>query len=351
MFKIKVLRREEIENILDVRNVIQGVEEAYISKARNEAEVFPMIFHEFESGNGDMDIKAGYLKGANLYGFKQVSWFGENPEKGLPALLGSMMIFEGNTGRPLGLLDASYITSIRTGAAGAIGIKYLARKNSKNLLMIGTGNQALFQLAASLSVLSEIKTVSVFNPRSPERAEKFVETIKDTLNRDFLKKFKENSEDYREIKRRYAVDFQTVNNIEKAAKEADIIITATPSKEPMIKKDWIKVGTHINCIGSDMEGKQEIDEEIFGLARVFVDDLNQSIRVGETETAIKREVIHKEDIIGEIGDLIEGKINGRLTDEDVTIFDTSGLAIQDLITAKYALDNAEKKGLGAEVEV
>ncbi len=351
MFKIKVLRREDIESILDIRSVIQGVEEAYVSKARNEADVFPMIFHEFDSGKADMDIKAGHLKGANLYGFKQVSWFGENPEKGLPALLGSMMLFEGDTGRPLGLLDASYITSIRTGAAGAIGIKYLARKNSKNLLMIGTGNQAIYQLAATLSVLSEIKTVSVYNPRSPEKAEKFVETVKDTLNNDFLAKFDENREAYQEIKKRYDVEFQAVDNIEKATNKADVIITATPSKKPMIQKEWIKKGVHINCIGSDMEGKQEIDEEIFGIARVFVDDINQSIRVGETETAIKKEVIRREDIIGEIGNLIEGKISGRLTDEDVTIFDTSGLAIQDLITAKYALDLAEKKGLGAEVEI
>lgn len=351
MFKIKVLRREDIENILDIKSVIQGVEEAYVSKARNEADVFPMIFHEFDSGKADMDIKAGHLKGANLYGFKQVSWFGENPEKGLPALLGSMMIFEGDTGRPLGLLDASYITSIRTGAAGAIGIKYLARKNSKNLLMIGTGNQAIFQLAASLSVLDEIETVAVYNPRSLEKAEKFVESIKDTLTNDFLAKFDHDSQAYDEIKKRYDVAFHAVDNIENAANNADIIITATPSKHPMIRKEWIREGTHISCIGSDMEGKQEIDEGIFGIARVFVDDIKQSILVGETETAIKKEVIKREDIIGEIGNLLEGRISGRRTDEDVTIFDTTGLAIQDLITAKYALDLAEEKGYGSEVEI
>ncbi len=351
MFKIKVLRREDIENVLNVSHVIEAVEEAYQSKARNEADVFPMIFHEFESGKADMDIKAGHLKGANLYGFKQVSWFGENPEKGLPALLGSMMIFEGNTGRPLGLMDASYITSIRTGAAGAVGIKHLARKDSKNLLMIGTGNQAIFQLAASLSVVKEITTVSIYNPRSPEKAEKFAGTIKDTLNKEFLSKFDATTEEYEKIRNQYDVDFKAVSDIEKATKEADIIITATPSKEAMIQKPWIKPGAHISCIGSDMEGKQEIDEKIFAMARVFVDDLEQSIRVGETETAIKKEVIHKGDIIGEIGNLIEGKIQGRLADNDVTIFDTSGLAIQDLITAKLALELAEKKGLGGEAEI
>jgi len=237
MFKIKVLSRENVEQVLNVKEVINGVEEAYRSKARNEAEIFPMIFHEFEPESSDMDIKGGHLKKGNLYGFKQVSWFSKNPNKGLPALLGSMMIFEGDTGKPLGLLDASYITSIRTGAAGAIGIKNLARKNSKTLLMIGTGNQAVFQLAASLSVLEHIERVLIHHPRSSEKAEKFADTIKNTLSKEFLRKFGEHSDDYREIKKRYDVDFKKVDNIKNATKEADIIITATPSKKSMILKE------------------------------------------------------------------------------------------------------------------
>jgi len=100
-----------------------------------------------------------------------------------------------------------------------------------------------------------------------------------------------------------------------------------------------------------MEGKQEIDEKIFGIARVYVDDMKQALRVGETETAIKKGIIQPKDIIGEIGDLIEGNVKGRLSEEDITIFDTTGLALQDLITAKYALDRAVEKGLGSEVEI
>lgn len=351
MFKIKVLKREDIENILNIKDAIEAVEKAYIAKVRNEAEVFPTIFHEFKPGKADMDIKAGYLMGSNVYGFKLVSWFDENPKKGLPALIGLMMVLEGDTGKPLGLLDASFITSIRTGAAGSIGIKYLARKDSKNILIVGSGNQAVFQLAASLSVLDNVQKVSVYNPLFPDEAIEFVKSIKDTFMNDFLVKFDKDSIYYDKIKKRYDVQFEVVKNIEETTKEADIIITATPSRIPMIKKEWINHGTHINCIGADMEGKQEIDENIFGIARVFVDDINQSVAVGETETAIKKGVIDKEDIVGEIGDVIEGNIRGRLSYEDITLFDTSGLAIQDLITAKYALKAAEEKGLGAEVEI
>lgn len=351
MFDIKVLKREDIENILNIEDVIGVLEEAYCSKSKKEAEVFPMIFHEFEPGIADMDIKAGYLKSHNIYGFKQVSFFKENTKKGLPILNASMMIFEGDTGRPLGLLDASYITSIRTGSAGAIGIKYLARKDSQNLLVVGSGNQTIFQLAASLSVLDNIENVYVYNPVFPDEAVKFVETIKNTLENDFLSKLEVNSPEYNEIKKRYDVNFEVVGNIEETTKEADIIITTTPSKKPMIKVEWITPGTHINCIGSDMEGKQEIDENIFGIARVFVDDINQSITAGETETAIKKGVITKEDIVGEIGDLLVGNIKGRISDDDITIFDTSGLAIQDLITANLALVLANDKGLGSKTEI
>lgn len=351
MFKIKVLKREDIEKILQIKDIISVLEEVYCSKAKKEAEAFPMIFHEFEPGVADMDIKAGYLKKQNIYGFKQVSFFSENSKKGLPILNGSMMIFEGNTGRPLGLLDASFITSIRTAAAGAIGIKHLAKVDSKNLLIVGTGNQAIFQLAASLSILDNIENVFVYNPLSPEAALDFVYKIKDILMNEFLTKINKNSLEYNEVKNRYDVNFKVVDDIEKITKEADIIITVTPSKHPMIQKEWISPGTHINCIGADMEGKQEIDENIFGIAKVFVDDINQSITSGETETAIKKGVISKLDIVGEIGDLLVGNIKGRITDYEITIFDTSGLAIQDLITANLALVLADEKGIGSKTEI
>lgn len=351
MFKVKVLKADDIKKILSIGDVIKAVEEAYVAKAQKKAHVFSTIFHEFKSGKADMDIKSGHLINSNIYGFKQVSWFKENLEKGLPPLIGLIMIFDSDTGRPIGLLDASYITSLRTGAAGGIGIKNLARKNSKTILIIGSGNQAKYQIATSLFLLNNIEKVYVYNPLFPNEATRLVETIKDFLINDFLPRPCNVEADYNYFEKVRNVKFEVIKNIEEATRNADIIITATPSKEPMIKKDWISLGTHINCIGSDMEGKQEIDENIFGIARVFVDDINQAITVGETETAIKNRIITKENLIGEIGEVLEGSKKGRLTDDDITLFDTSGLAIQDLITAKYALDIAEKKGFSIEVEV
>lgn len=217
--------------------------------------------------------------------------------------------------------------------------------------MVGTGHQAPFQIAATLETMENIERVMVYNPNSVERAEAFCRNIRPRLEENFLQKYENNEEYYSMMKERYNVSFEPVDKLEGAALEADIIITATPSRKPLIMKEWVKKGTHISCIGADMEGKQEIDENIFPSARIFVDDIAQAINVGECEVPVRKGVITKEDIIGEIGRLIMGNIPGRLDDDDITIFDSTGIALQDLITAELVIRKAEEKGLGEAVEL
>ena len=159
MFNMLALSHEDTEKILDMETVIAKVEEAYTLKHKKDAALWPMIFHEFEEGVADMDIKSGHVMGANLFGLKLVSWFGPNAEKNLPQLVGTVMVFDGETGTPKAILSAEHVTCMRTGAAGAIGAKYLARQDSKTMLMIGTGNQAAFQIAATLMVMPSIEKV------------------------------------------------------------------------------------------------------------------------------------------------------------------------------------------------
>jgi ornithine cyclodeaminase/alanine dehydrogenase len=199
--------------------------------------------------------------------------------------------------------------------------------------------------------MENIERVMVYNPNSVERAEAFCRNIRPRLEENFLQKYENNEEYYSMMKERYNVSFEPVDKLEGAALEADIIITATPSRKPLIMKEWVKKGTHISCIGADMEGKQEIDENIFPSARIFVDDIAQAINVGECEVPVRKGVITKEDIIGEIGRLIMGNIPGRLDDDDITIFDSTGIALQDLITAELVIRKAEEKGLGEAVEL
>ena len=347
-----ILNEETIKELLDIKNVIEVVEHVYTLKNSNQANLFPIVTHVFEPGKADMDIKSGHLKGkANVFGLKLVSWFGDNIEKGLPDVIGTIMLFDGKTGIPQGILSAEHITCMRTGSAGAIGAKYLASKDSESLLMVGAGHQAFFQIAAALTVLNNIRKVTVYDPIDFKFAVDFCNRVKLRLKNEILSKYKDDKIYFKRLTEKFNITFLATDDIEKSIKEADIIVTATPSRKPLIKREWVKKGTHFNCIGSDMEGKQEIDEKIFSMARVFVDDISQATNVGETEVPIKKGIITKESIVGEIGEVILGKVPGRVSKDDITIFDSTGIAHQDLLTANYLMKIAKEKGLGTIVEL
>ncbi|MFY0545020.1 ornithine cyclodeaminase family protein [Brevibacillus sp. H7] len=329
MLPFRVVDQAAIEEILEMKTVIEVVEQAYALKADGQASLFPLVFHEFEPGKADMDIKSGHVTGAHVFGLKLVSWFGENSAKGLPQLNGVVMVLDSRTGMPMGILSGEYITCMRTGAAGGIGAKYLARPESEHLLIVGSGHQAPFQIMATLQTMPHIKKVSVWNPRSHAKAAAFCEAVQN----------------------QFPVPLTAVEDGERAVGEADIIITATSARQPLIRREWVRPGTHLSCIGADMEGKQEIDERLFADARVFVDDVPQAVHVGETEIPVKKGIITPDRIVAEIGEVILGRAEGRQSDRDITIFDSTGIAIQDLLTAGHVLKEAEQRGLGTVVHL
>lgn len=338
MAKIKVLSGKEIARVTDMNKIIACVEDVYCQKAQGETVVWPTTFYEFDPGHADMDIKSGYLKRAGIFGHKTVSWFGANGEKGLPELTGAIMVFSARTGLPLGVLDGSYITGIRTGAAGAIGAKYLARKDSRRLLVVGSGNQAFYQIAAMLTVFPGLERVTVANPLSAQHARQFVDALPGRLERELGI-------------RCGGVALSAVGSPETALADADIVITVTPSKTPLVRKEWVKPGTHFSCIGADAEGKEELDPQLTAGARIFVDDTVHCVSSGEVELPIKAGIISEADIIGEIGELILGKKQGRTSEDDITIYDATGMALLDLAAAKAALDAADERQLGQTVEL
>lgn len=338
MAQIKVLNRQDVAKVTRMWDIIAGTESVYCQKCLGQTEVWPTTFYEFAPGHADMDIKSGYLKGAGVFGHKTVSWFGGNRAKGLPELTGAIMLFSAETGMPLGVLDASYITGMRTGAAGAIGAKYLARKGAKRLLLLGCGGQAVFQIAAMLTVFPNLEQITVSNPRNSVRAQDFINRLPARLKAEF-------GIDCSGVK------FAAVGSLEKVLQTADIVITVTPSRAPLIKKEWVRPGTHFSCIGADAEGKEEIDPAIMENARIFVDDKVHCIAAGEIEIPIKQEIITPDDVAGEIGELILGKKEGRSSDDEITVYDATGMALLDIAAAKAALEAAEKLGLGQTVEL
>lgn len=337
MSKIKVLSRTEISKVLKMPDVIEAVKDIYIKKSEGMTETWPLIFQEFEPGASDMDIKSGYIKGTEIFGAKTVSWYGNNAKLGLPTLNGIITVFDGNTGMAQGLLEGAHITGMRTGAAGALGAYCLARKDAENLMILGAGHQALFQISAAITLLPSIKTVRIVDVLTPENAVRFAANVAEKLLTEFGTDAAH-------------VTFEAAN-VEEAVRQSDIIITVTPSKKPVIQREWVQKGTHLSCIGSDMEGKEEIDPEIMKGARIFVDDKKQCMEVGEIEIPLKLGVISENDIAGEIGDILAGKIEGRRNEDEITIFDATGIAVLDLATAKLAIDAAKELGLGTDVDL
>ncbi len=336
---ITVLSRSNLEKVLEMTKVIEGVKAVYKLKSQGDTAVWPLVEHHFEEKRAVTDIRSGGVFGdINLHGLKMLNNFPENAAGGLPTFTGMLMVFDSNTGLPLGVMDAAYVTCMRTGAAGAIGAQALARQDSEVLFMLGAGKQSMFQIAATLITMPQIKKVYIADPLNLNNAKSFAENCCERLKDDF-------------DVIRPDIDFVPVTDMETALAESDIVITITPAREPVIKKEWIKPGTHFSCIGADMVGKEEIDPQLFVGARVYADDIDQCMRVGELEIPVKTGIIAREGIIGEIGQVLAGTAEGRQSAEDITIFDATGLALLDLVTAKAAIQLAAKKGLGVRVEI
>lgn len=348
MNAIRILNDNEVESILDLKNTILCVENAYQQKANKQATILPLVSADLVEGKADMDIKSGIYQSENLFGLKLVAWFGENELHGLPALTGMTMVFDLKNGFPKALINSRHLTAMRTGAAGAVGIKYLAKQNAEVLLVVGTGCQAVFQIAATLSAVPTIRKIYLYNPRNEEKARLLEETILTKLARIKNDYYDLNNKKW--IQRIETVEFSAVNNIESALNETDAVITITPSCQALIRKEWVKPGTHFSCIGADLSGKQELDETLFGTVRVFADDVDQASKVGEIQTAVRLGILQKESII-EIGNVISGNETGRLSNKDITVFDSTGIALQDLAVADYLLKIAEEKNMGTIVNL
>ncbi len=336
MSVIRILSAEDVERLITIPMAIEAVERAYREKYTGQGGAWPMVFHEFDPGHADLDIKSGHLSGAGVYGLKVVSWFGSNPGRGLPALFGTSLVFDLATGAPKALVNAGPITDYRTGAAAAIGAKYLARPDAKTLLLCGCGGLAPYLVSAALSALPGLERVLLANPRSPEKAERLCPSI--TAKADELLRAGGGSR---------RAEVRPVR-LESGVKQADVIFTATPAYEPYLKAQWVRPGTHLSCIGADMSGKEEVEAELFRTARVFGDDEGQCLSVGECEIPHKRGVLSG--LHGEIGAVVAGAIPGRTAPEEVTIFDSTGIALQDMACAADVLEKAARKHAGAEVD-
>ena len=318
-----LLKKEEVRSLLKIEAVIASVEEGYKAYSTGKTIQPQIVSIELPEQNGEMDIKAGYSRNTGMISVKCASGFYDNQDKGtFPNSMSTVLLFNGDTGFPVCIMDGSLITGIRTGAAGAVSARLLARKDSKTAAVIGTGEQARMQILA-LKAVMDIKTVRIFG-RSHEKMEAYQKEM--SAQTDCL--------------------IELCSTPEDAVKYADIIITATPSKSPIVKREWVRPGTHIIAVGADMEGKQELEASLFQNARIVVDHIDQCITRGETQNPLRFGLIEETDIDCEIGQILLGSKKGRIDDQEITIFDMTGMAVQDNITAAKIYERALAFGIG-----
>lgn len=343
MGKMMVLSSEDIARVFTVDDALAAVEDAYRQKAQGKGIAWPMVYEQFEPGVADMDIRSGELRSSGLFGLKLTAWFSKNPERGLPDIYGTTLLCDNKTGEPLALLNASAITGLRTGAAGALGVKWLARKDARALLVAGAGHMSTFEVAATLAACPGIERVEVWDPVFAGAPEARVERMREEVAAVLSACAEPRPADTYEI--------VAVPDGREAAGRADAIITITPATTPIIQDAWVRPGTHISAVGADMPGKQELASALVARARIFADDRAQAVGSGELEVPVKEGAIAPEHIAGELGEVIAGMVAGRLDDEQITVFDTSGIAVQDLASSKIAYDRAVEAGLGQFVEL
>lgn len=236
--------------------------------------------------------------------------------------MGTILLFDAKSCALICIMDGSLITGLRTGAAGAVSVKALARKNARTIASIGTGNQARMQIRAINEIL-KIEEIYAWDSTY------------------------ETSSKYKaDIEREFGIPVTVASSKKEAVERADILITTTRGKGSLVEAEWVKPGTHIVAIGTDQRGKQELDPELFRNAKIIVDSLSQCTEKGETWHPLDKNIITKDDIHGEIGEVLLGRKPGRESDAEITIFDSTGMAIQDNTTANKIYQNAIANNVG-----
>ncbi len=326
--KTLLLNKEDVGRLICMKEVIGTVEEAY--KAFNSGQVNqpPYTCIHLPPPRGEIDFKLGYCEANEMISMKASSGgFPNNPtEHGVPSGMGTILLFDARSCALVCVMDGSLITGLRTGAAGAVSVKALARRNARKITSIGTGKQARMQIRA----IHEVMTIEAIHAwdHHPEN----------------LALYKA------DIEREFGIPVVMARSMQEAVEQADILITTTRGKSSLVEAAWVRPGTHIVAIGTDTYGKQEFEPEIFRGAKIVNDSIAQCIEKGETWHALNRSIIRREDIHAELGEILLGKKPGRETDHEITIFDSTGMAIQDNTTAAKIYRNAIASGTGTTFE-
>jgi ornithine cyclodeaminase/alanine dehydrogenase-like protein (mu-crystallin family) len=322
---VRILREADVRAALDMTSCVEAVEAAFVAYSTGGAELPGVIHLDVPGSGGEVHVKAGFLHGQRYFAVKVASGFyAAEP----PAIDGMVAVFDARDGSPAAfLLDDGFVTDLRTGAAGGVAARHLAPERVGTVAVIGTGLQARYQLDALAVVRPGYEHVRVWG-RNHDHAARCVE---DLLARPGLPEGC-----------RYAV----VGSAREAVEGADVVITCTASREPLVLAEWLGTGVHVTAVGSDGPDKQELDVGVLGGAElVVVDSREQCARLGELHHALDADVVHSPDDVVELGEIAAGLRPGRTSDEQRTVCDLTGVGVQDVAAANVVMERAGDAGV------
>ena len=301
-----------------------AVEAVFAAMARGEARNFPVVREALGHADALYGFKSGFDRAGGALGLKSGGYWPGNADRGLTNHQSTVVLFDPDTGRPKALVAGNHLTAVRTAAASAVSIRWLARRDAKVLGMVGAGHQSTFQMRAALRQRAFEEVVG-WNPH-PEMLGRLASVAEEE-----------------------GLPFRAVT-LEELGAAADVIVTITSSFGPLLMRAHVRPGTHVACMGTDTKGKQELDPALVAEARVYTDEVAQAVSIGECQHAVAAGLIGEADITP-IGAVVCGDRPGRTDDRQVTLFDGTGVGLQDLAVASAACDLASKEGLAREIEL
>ncbi len=319
-----VLTGSQVMQVLDMDLGLAAVTEAFRAHGEGRVNMPPKVHLLVAQGSFKAMYGEIFLPAGHICGVKWNANFPENPRRGRPTIMGKLLLNDPETGLEVADMDATYITKYRTGAAGGVAARYLARPDATRLGLVGAGEQARTQVAAILKV-RPIRKITIYS-RTAARSQALKE----------------------EMQRAYGLEVTLAQTVAAAVEGQDIVVTTTPSTSPLVRREWVAPGTHINAVGADSPGKQELEPAILKAATIVVDDWAQCKDIGEINVPFARGEIIQEQIYGSLGEIVAGKKPGRTSPQEITVFDATGLAIQDLSLGLEVLRRARERGLGLE---
>jgi len=324
---VRLLSSADISSIVSMAEIIPVVENAFREHALDQV-VMPSKIYLDVDGHGDFRAMPAYMPSSRTAGIKWVNVHPGNREFNKPTVMASILLNNPATGELMAIMDGTLITDMRTGAAGGIAAKHLARKGASTIGLIGSGRQAWTQMLAYKAVFgSRIKMVKVYDLELTA-AKALAERIRKELGYE-------------------AVAYEQPQ----CAADADIVVTTTPTRQPILRLAWIKPGTHINAIGADAPGKQELETLLTVAAKVFVDSVDQASHSGEINVPWREGKLDEGKLAGTLGEVIAGSERGRADDNEITVFDSTGLSIQDMAVAHLVYERAIVEGKGKDFDM